>query len=108
VVSTVITERQVVDALEPVNDAHVPTSLRSMGMLSGVTVSDGGQVTVELCLPCMACPAVSLLHERVRETLEGRDDVAGVNVVTAWHRQWNQESVDDHARSLMRSHGIQL
>ncbi len=103
-----ITKREVIDALECVHDAHVPASLRSMGMLSDVTVGADGQVTVALCLPCMACPAVSYLCEQVRQAIACRDGVTEVDVVTAWHLRWEPESVDEDARLLMRTHGIQL
>lgn len=98
---------EAVAALEDVHDAHVPVSLRAMGMLSDVQV-EGGHVRVELCLPCMACPAASYLTSRVRERLLALGGVTTVEVAVAWHVPWNRDSVDPSARSLMRAHGIQI
>lgn len=98
---------EAVAALEDVHDAHVPVSLRAMGMLSDVQV-DGGHVRVELCLPCMACPAASYLASQVRERLLMLDGVTSAEAEIAWHVPWNRDSVDPGARSLMRAHGIQL
>lgn len=103
-----ITRDEVIEALECVHDAHVPVSLRRMGMLGDVTVDSDGRVTVEMCLPCMACPAISLLSARIQETLEERDGVTSVDVTPGWHLRWERDSVEVEARALMRSHGIQL
>ena len=102
-----ITREEAVAALEDVHDAHVPASLRAMGMLSDVRV-DGGHVRAELCLPCMACPAASYLASQVRERLLALDGVTSAEAAIAWHAQWDRRSVDGHARSLMRTHGIQI
>ncbi|HEX6443855.1 MAG TPA: iron-sulfur cluster assembly protein [Streptosporangiales bacterium] len=102
-----MTEADVVAALEDVHDAHVPVSLRAMGMLSGVSV-DGGSVHVEVCMPCMACPASSYLSDRIRERVSAVDGVTSVDVELGWHLSWDRGAVDAEARELMRTHGIQL
>ena len=101
------TRDEAVAALEEVHDAHVPVSLRAMGMLSDVHV-DGGHVRVELCLPCMACPAASYLASRVRERLLALGGVTSAEVGIAWHVPWDRDVVDPGARALMRDHGIQI
>ena len=103
-----ITRDEAIEALECVHDAHVPVSLRRMGMLGDVTVDTEGRVEVQMCLPCMACPAISHLSTRIEQALEGRDGVTSVAVTPAWHLQWERDSVDPDARALMRAHGIQL
>lgn len=103
----VATREQAIAALEDVHDAHVPVSLRAMGMLSDVQV-EGGHVRAELCLPCMACPAASYLTGRVRERLLALDGVTSAEAEIAWHVPWDRRSVDGHARSLMQTHGIQI
>lgn len=104
---TAVTREQVVDALEEVHDAHVPVSLRSMGMLADVQV-DGDRVRVEMCIPCMACPAISFLTDQVRERVLAIDGVAAVDVEPGLHLPWDRDSVDERTRTLMRANGIQL
>lgn len=98
---------QAIAALEDVHDAHVPASLRAMGMLYDIEV-DGGHVRVELCLPCMACPAAAHLTGQVRDRLLALAGVTSAEVGIAWHAAWDRDSVDGGARSLMRTHGIQI
>lgn len=102
-----VTEQQVVKALEDVHDPHVPVSLRSMGMLAGVQVS-GEHVRVEVCIPCMACPASDFIADRVRDRVLALDGVTSVDVTPGFHLYWDRESVDPEARELMRTAGIQL
>ena len=56
-------------ALEAVHDPHVPVSLRRMGMLREIDVSQDGVVNVQVCIPCMGCPGVGMLRENVREAV---------------------------------------
>ncbi|MQA04977.1 MAG: DUF59 domain-containing protein [Streptosporangiales bacterium] len=101
------TQAEVVEALEDVHDPHVPVSLRSMGMLAGVEVS-GEHVQVEVCIPCMACPASEFITEQVRERVLALDGVTSVDVTPGFHLYWDRESVDPKARELLRTAGIQL
>ena len=102
-----VTEQQVRTALEDVHDAHVPVSLRGMGMLSRVQV-DAGRVEVEVSIPCMACPATSYLAEQVRERVLAVTGVHSVEITMGPHLFWDRDDVDPAARALMRAHGIQL
>lgn len=95
------------EALENVHDPHVPVSLRRMGMLSGVEVT-GGHVDVEVCIPCMACPAADFITDQVREQVLAIEGVTSVDVTPGFHLYWDRESVDPRARELMRTAGIQL
>lgn len=102
-----ITQAQVVEALEDVHDPHVPVSLRKMGMLAGVEVA-GEHVWVEVCIPCMACPASEHITDQVRDRVLALDGVSSVDVTPGFHLYWDRESVDPQARELMRNAGIQL
>lgn len=98
---------QVRTALEQVHDAHVPVSLRRMGMLSDIEVRDD-TLFIELCIPCMACPAMSLIAEQVRQRAMTIDGVSKVHVSTAVHLPWDRDMVDADAQDLMRANGIQI
>lgn len=94
-------------ALELVNDPHIPASLSSMGMLSGIDVGEDGRVTVSVRIPCMACPGVGMLRERLEEALLAVSGVTSVEMVEEW-ASWDRTLVAPEARNLMVSHGIQL
>lgn len=103
-----ITRDDAIRALEDVHDAHVPVSLRRMGMLEDVHVDGDGGVDVRICIPCMACPAATFLTSRIEKVLLALDGVTRVHVDEGWHLYWDRHSVDEEARSLMRVNGIQM
>jgi metal-sulfur cluster biosynthetic enzyme len=104
----VVTEEAVRAALEQVNDAHVPVSLRRMGMVAGVGVSADGEVRVRLRMPCMACPADQMIAEWIGEVVSALPGVTEVEVVRAWDEPWDRRMVETTARDLMHAHGIQI
>lgn len=103
-----VTEQEVREALLAVHDPHIPVSIESMGMLRGIQISDTGVVDVELGIPCLACPGVSMLKQSVKDAVSGLDGVTSVNVSEGWHHDWNTQSIEPGARELMRRFGIQL
>lgn len=95
-------------ALEEVHDPHIPVSLRRMGMLKGVEIDDQGCVSVQLCIPCMACPGVGMLEENIRNALMEIEGVRDVRIDNGFHIPWSREMVDPDVRDMMRSYGIQI
>lgn len=102
------TREQVIEALEAVRDPHVPVSLRRMGMLRTVEVDDRGVVSVEVCIPCMACPGVAMIREDIRAAVAALDGVSAVRVEEGWHLPWSREMIEPEVRALMRANGIQV
>ncbi len=98
----------VADALEAVNDPHVPASLRRMGMLREIDISDDGVVSVQICIPCMGCPGAGMLRESVREAVMKVPGVADVVVEEGWHLPWSREMIDPDVQEMMRANGIQV
>lgn len=103
----VITREEAAAALAGIRDPHLPVSLADMGMLADVR-TDGTRVRVALAIPCLACPAVAVLTDLIRERLLATGEVTAVEVTAGWHVPWDREAVPDHARSAMRAYGIQI
>lgn len=97
-------ERAVWDALEEVEDPHLPLSLVEMAMIYDVAVDDG-VATVELTFPCMGCPAYDFVHEDVRAACRdaGVDDVE-IDVV--WDPVWSKDMMPEAARETLRTWGV--
>ena len=103
-----VTESKVRAALERVNDPHIPVSLRSMGMLREIEIEAGGVVRVQLCVPCLGCPGISMLHDRIREAVLALDGVTNVLIDEGFHLRWSRDMVEPATRQLMRDNGIQI
>lgn len=96
------------EALETVEDPHVPVSLRRMGMLRDIAIDDGGVVQVQLCIPCLGCPGVTLLREAIEQCVTALPGVSRVVVDAGFFLPWSRDMVDAEAKALMRTSGIQI
>lgn len=106
--AAVLTEAAVRHALLAVNDPHVPVSLEKMAMLRGIEISDAGEVTVELGIPCLACPGVSMLREQITKAVMAIPGARSVEVREGWHHRWTADMVDEPTRIYMREYGVSI
>lgn len=105
---TLPSREQVTEALEAVHDPHVPVSLRRMGMLREIEVSENGLVSVQVCIPCMACPGAGMLREAIRTSVMALEGVTDVVVEEGWHLPWTRDMIEPEVRDMMRANGIQV
>ncbi|WP_426440608.1 metal-sulfur cluster assembly factor [Bradyrhizobium genosp. P] len=103
-----VTETAIRQALSSVNDPHIPVSIERMGMLHEVRVSDDGHVEIELGIPCLACPGVSMLKQSVIDAVSRVDGVTQTTVVESWHHDWDTDAIDPQAKQYMRRFGLQV
>ena len=98
----------IIQALEAVHDPHVPVSLRRMGMLREINITQDGVVNVQVCIPCMGCPGVGMLRENIREAVITLSGVTDVIVEEGWHLQWSRDMIEPEVQEMMRVNGIQV
>lgn len=98
------TERAVWDALDDVEDPHLPLSLVEMAMIYDVAVEDDA-ARVEISFPCMGCPAYEFIHEDIRTACHDVG-VTDVEIDVVWDPIWSKDMMPDHAKETLRSSGI--
>ena len=98
----------IIQALEAVHDPHVPVSLRRMGMLREINITQDGIVNVQICIPCMGCPGVGMLRENIRDVVINLPGVTDVIVEEGWHLQWSRDMIEPEVQDMMRLNGIQV
>ena len=101
-------KEDIMQALESVHDPHVPVSLRRMGMLREINITQDGIVNVQVCIPCMGCPGVGMLRENIREAVITLSGVTDVIVEEGWHLQWSRDMIEPEVQEMMRVNGIQV
>ena len=101
-------KEDIMQALEAVHDPHVPVSLRRMGMLREINITQDGVVNVQVCIPCMGCPGVGMLRENIREAVITLSGVTDVIVEEGWHLQWSRDMIEPEVQEMMRVNGIQV
>ena len=101
-------KEDIMQALEAVHDPHVPVSLRRMGMLREINITQDGIVNVQICIPCMGCPGVGMLREIIRDAVITLPGVTDVIVEEGWHLQWSRDMIEPEVQDMMRVNGIQV
>ena len=101
-------KEDIMQALESVHDPHVPVSLRRMGMLREINITQDGIVNVQVCIPCMGCPGVGMLRENIRDAVITLPGVTDVIVEEGWHLQWARDMIEPEVQDMMRVNGIQV
>lgn len=103
-----VSESEVWDRLEAINDAHIPVSLRKMGMIQEVEVSGERDVTIRMAIPCLACPAVSLMQDQIRGAVGSMENIGNVIIDHSGTGTWSRDHVDASAKPFMRQFGLQI
>ena len=115
-------ERAIWEALDGVEDPHLPLSLVEMAMIYDVRVEEGGAATgdggtggdattagdaatVEITFPCMGCPAYDFIHDDVEAACR-EAGVEAVEIDVVWDPVWSKDMMPTHAKETLRASGI--
>ena len=91
--------------LDEVKDPEVPVlSIRELGVLRDVDVSDDGVVVV-MTPTYSGCPAMHAMEAEVVETL-ARHGVPNVRVKTVYAPAWTTDWISDEAKAKLEAYGI--
>lgn len=77
-----ITEQQIIQALEPIKDPELKFSIVKLGMIGNIEI-DGSQVNVSLKLPLPGSPGEKTLIEEIDSTISKLEGVANTQVTTS-------------------------
>lgn len=100
-----VTREEIEGALEQVHDPHVPVPIAKMGMLRGIDIAKDGSVKVELGIPCLGCPGVSMLRQSIKDAVLKLDGVSSVTIDEGWHHEWDTGMIAPEARAFMKQYG---
>jgi ring-1,2-phenylacetyl-CoA epoxidase subunit PaaD len=91
--------------LEEVKDPEVPVlSIRELGVLREVEVSDDGVVVV-MTPTYSGCPAMHAMESEVMETL-ARHGVPNARVKTVYSPAWTTDWISEDAKAKLEAYGI--
>jgi metal-sulfur cluster biosynthetic enzyme len=95
------TVEQVRDALRAVKDPELNLNVVDLGLVYEITVSEGGEVHVEMTLTSPGCPAGPEMLSDAQGVLEKIDGVTKADVELVWEPYWTPEKMDPRVRSLL-------
>lgn len=96
------------DRLKSVPEPHLPSGIGDLGMLRGVELKDDGQLEVQLALPCVACPAISVIAGDVSAALKDLPGVSRVSTRIVWAEAWSKSDVSPDGRRDLLVGGVAL
>lgn len=91
----------VIDALTRVVDPEVALSIVDVGLVYGVTVTEG-RLHVLLTMTSAACPVADLIIEEVEAELDGiAPPELLIEVELVWEPPWTQDRISERSRRFM-------
>jgi metal-sulfur cluster biosynthetic enzyme len=92
-------------ALAEVQDPEMPVNLVDLGVIYGITESDG-VVDVDLTFTAMGCPASDFILEDVRDRLLREDGVREVRINVVWSPPWSSARMTQAGRDALEAWGL--
>ncbi len=90
-------ERAIIAALRTCFDPEIPVNIYDLGLVYGVTVTDDGDVAVQMTLTAPACPVAEILPGEVEERLRGIPGVRSAKVELVWEPRWERSMMSEAA-----------
>jgi metal-sulfur cluster biosynthetic enzyme len=92
-------------ALAEVQDPEMPVNLVDLGVIYGITESNG-VVEVDLTFTAMGCPASDFILEDVRDRLMREEGVRDVRVNVVWNPPWTAARMTQAGRDALEAWGL--
>ncbi|MBO9152895.1 1,2-phenylacetyl-CoA epoxidase subunit PaaD [Chitinophaga sp. GCM10012297] len=101
-----ITAEKIYKALEQVMDPEIPVlNVLDLGMITSVKVGDGDAVLIKMIPTFSACPAVELIRQNIRTTVE-KELGASVTVEIDKEAHWHSNRMGPAAKEKLKNFGI--
>ena len=91
-------EARIIAAMRTVSDPEIPVNIYDLGLIYGLDINAGGEVSVRMTLTAPGCPVAGILPEQVASAIRAVDGVTAAQVELVWDPPWCQECMSDEAR----------
>lgn len=92
-------------ALGEVLDPEIPVSLVELGLIYGVTFTDG-VVDVRLTFTATACPCMEFIREDIGDRLGQETWIRAVRIEEVWSPPWTAARITGEGRAKLRALGV--
>ena len=93
------------EAMKQVDDPELGINVVDLGLLYGVSMDEGGDVTLDMTLTSMGCPLTDQIIADVRKYVEPLDGVTSVDVNWVWDPPWGPDKMTDDGKLMMKVMG---
>jgi metal-sulfur cluster biosynthetic enzyme len=100
-------EARLWQALRQVEDPEIPVSVVDMGLIVSLAyLPEARLARLKLTFTAMACPAMEMIQDDVRERLLREPEIDSVEIEVVWDPVWSRKRLSEAARARMRELGI--
>jgi metal-sulfur cluster biosynthetic enzyme len=96
-----ISEGMVREALREVIDPEIGLDIVTLGLVYGITISEQGDVAIEMTLTSEGCPMAPFIMEGVNHVLSRLEGVGETRADLVWEPRWTPDRIDEAARTGM-------
>ena len=106
VTSKVPSREEILAILDTVKDPEVPVlSVRELGIVRDVEVSDAGAVTVTVTPTYSGCPAILVIEQDIAAAIAAHG-IGPVRLRTTFSPAWTSDWLAPEARAKLKAYGI--
>ncbi len=88
-------------ALRGVKDPELNLNVVDIGLIYDITVSEAGEVHVNMTLTSPGCPSGPEIVGDVKRAVEDLEGVTSVSVEIVWEPYWTPERMDPRIRAFL-------
>ncbi len=92
---------KIIAALSTIRDPEIPMDIYNLGLIYGVDVKAGGQVTIRMTLTAPNCPVAESLPAEVERKVRAVPGVKNVKLELVFDPPWDKGRMSPEARMLL-------
>jgi metal-sulfur cluster biosynthetic enzyme len=104
--TTTLSVEDVTEAMKDVVDPELGINVVDLGLLYGVNIDEGSNVTLDMTLTSAACPLTDVIADQTDQALEGLANDVAINWV--WMPPWGPDKITDDGREMLRALGFNV
>ena len=104
--TSTVTIDDVTEAMKDVVDPELGINVVDLGLVYGVNVHDGHEVTLDMTLTSAACPLTDVIEDQTAAALA--DLVTHHTINWVWMPPWGPDKITDDGREQLRALGFNV
>lgn len=98
-----VTQEQVIEALQPVTDPEINLSIVDLGLIYGVNIMEDGKIVqIEMTLTSPMCPFGPQLMQAANDAAARLEGVEKVDIKLVWVPRWDpREHASEDAQAYL-------
>jgi FeS assembly SUF system protein len=96
--SVLAADEAVVEAFKTVFDPEIPVDIYELGLIYDFTISERGDIKVDMSLTAPGCPVAGELPQWVADAAAKVDGIGEAEVTLVWEPAWSPERMSEDAK----------